>query len=102
MSTEEMKPLKRLLDDPEISGELRADLLTAQSFHVPFDAAAGLSRLQAHLDSVGGAAEPATPSSGHAAPLGAAPSAAMQLTGGKIIAALALAAGLGWGALELT
>ncbi len=100
MTTPDLKPLQRLLDTPELSADLRADLSAAQSFEVPFDAAAGLARFQAHLD--------ALPSgTGHAplpptAATGAAPSAALQLTGGKIVAALALAAGLGWGVLELT
>jgi hypothetical protein len=100
MTTPDLKPLQRLLDSPDLSADLRADLTVAQSFEVPFDAAAGLARFQAHLD--------ALPSgTGHAplpptAATGAAPSAALQLTGGKIVAALALAAGLGWGVLELT
>ena len=96
MNAEESNPLKRLLDDPDVSSELRTDLTAAQNFQVPFDAAAGLSRFQAHLESMGhSATHVGTSAAG-------AQSAALQLTGGKILAALALAAGLGWGALELT
>lgn len=98
------KPLARLLEDPELGSELRADLLAARSYEVPFDAGAGLARFQAHLDSL--PQDPSGTAHGPVTPLGQGPLAqasgtGLSLTGGKILATLALAAGLGWGALEL-
>ncbi len=96
MSHEEQ--LVRLFEDPSVSDDLRADLSAARGFELPFDVGAGLARFQAHLD---------VPPSGvsHAPPAATAggataPTAAMQLTGGKVLAVLALGAGLGWGALQ--
>jgi hypothetical protein len=88
----------RLFEDPEVSAELRADLSTARAFDAPFDVGAGLARFQAYLDAPPSGVTHAPPAAtgGAAAPI----SATLQLSGGKILAVLALGAGLGFGALQ--
>ncbi len=100
MTTEEN--LVRLFEDPGVSADLRADLNVARSFEMPFDVGAGLARFQAHLDvSPSGVSHPPPSGVTHAPPLAAnGGAAALQLTGGKVLAVLALGAGLGWGALH--
>lgn len=105
----------RLLDDPETSADLQADLTAWQQHEVPFELEASLAQFQARIESGAweadldpGPAEPVEPSgvipkgsTEGATTSGAGSVGAGKLGAGKLLGVLVVGAGVGIGALQL-
>lgn len=79
-----MNVLPRLLDDPGVSEQLRADLRLSQLHVAPFDTVSGLARLRAGLKSAGNPTSPPPPAGG------------LPSTYWKGLAAVGVAGVVGW------